>query len=570
MSRSVVEVASAAVLSAVSADVQQVLRAIASGAEPRRLAARVLQSAMVASGAHDAVVLVPDGPLASAGHPSRELTAAATSALDSSRPARRTGATAVPVRAGGRTIAALGISVPNGDLQVLSLLADTLAVGLATRPAAAPRTVDALEAVASSVEADGVLDGAMALFGASAGCVLAATDQTKLRVSAVRNLTTARLSDPPLREALAGHAVHVLHDGREHLAVVPVGHDAKMVLSLPTAPDAGEVALLAAYGRAASRVLGTPALRRRLEIADGIVGALCAAMNGPVVVTDAAGRVLHANRTGHRLHDRDTVIGGDEVTLIEEGGAERVYRVARAGVVDAEGTPAASVLVLDDVTSTREAEQLKADLVSVIGHELRTPITVLKGVVRTLDKRGTALGEEDMASTVDAMARNVDRLERMIEDLLFVSAVTDGRHAIKTSLSDLGELLDSHMSFRVSVERPDGDLPAHVDLTQISRALGHLVENALKQSEGEVRIELLQRDDEYEIGVVDYGEGIYSGDLETLFSRFRQLDATSTRETGGAGLGLYIARRIVEAHGGRIWATSRLGQGSRFAFTIPR
>jgi signal transduction histidine kinase len=83
-------------------------------------------------------------------------------------------------------------------------------------------------------------------------------------------------------------------------------------------------------------------------------------------------------------------------------------------------------------------------------------------------------------------------------------------------------------------------------------------------------IELRELHDSVEVAVVDTGVGIFSGDIPTLFRRFRQLDGSSTRATGGTGLGLYVARRIVEAHGGRIWCESRLGHGSRFVVTLPR
>jgi signal transduction histidine kinase len=98
----------------------------------------------------------------------------------------------------------------------------------------------------------------------------------------------------------------------------------------------------------------------------------------------------------------------------------------------------------------------------------------------------------------------------------------------------------------------------------------HLLDNALKYSEGPVVVELADKGDEVEISVTDSGPGIYSGDVPQLFERFRQLDGTSTRQHGGVGIGLYLCRRVVEALGGRIWCDSRLGVGSRFAFTLPK
>ena len=95
------------------------------------------------------------------------------------------------------------------------------------------------------------------------------------------------------------------------------------------------------------------------------------------------------------------------------------------------------------------------------------------------------------------------------------------------------------------------------------------MENAVKYSKGEVRIEVANRGDEMHVAVIDRGPGIYSGDVPRLFDRFWQLDGSSTRSHGGTGLGLYICRRLVEAHGGRIWCESRLGVGSSFTFVLP-
>ncbi|HYD11204.1 MAG TPA: HAMP domain-containing sensor histidine kinase, partial [Acidimicrobiales bacterium] len=185
----------------------------------------------------------------------------------------------------------------------------------------------------------------------------------------------------------------------------------------------------------------------------------------------------------------------------------------------------------------------------------------------TLAKRGTV--DE---TVVDAMGRNIDRLQRLVEDLLFVASVTDGAHALHRAQTDLGALVDELASARVRVDRPDDVPELAVDADKIRHALAHLVDNACKHSDADahVVVSLTVLDGEVEIAVTDTGPGIFSGDIPTLFSRFHQLDGSSTRATGGTGLGLYVARRIVEAHGGRIGCTSRLGHGSRFALTLPR
>jgi signal transduction histidine kinase len=250
--------------------------------------------------------------------------------------------------------------------------------------------------------------------------------------------------------------------------------------------------------------------------------------------------------------------------VVDTLGEERVYRVATAS------TAAGRVVVLDDVTSRSDLERTKADLVAVIGHELRTPITIAKGAARTLSKRGSTMDDADREATVDALARNLDRLERLVEDLLFVSSVNDAPTALRRATVDLAELVAALAGDRVRVERPREPVRVQADADKVLHALGHLVDNALKHSDGEVLVEVHVLPDDVEVAVVDTGTGIFSGDIPNLFRRFRQLDSTSTRATGGTGLGLYVARRIVEAHGGRIWCQSRLGHGSRFAFTLPR
>ena len=572
MSLSVGELTGTNVLSVVMADVQQLLRAVAAGNDPQRVAARALQAALIACNARDGVVLAPE-VLAASGAPSSALHAAAHAAIDSGRPTRRVDQTtgrsvlAVPIRAGGRAHGALGVAgdMSGLDPTVLSVLADVLAVSFAARPRPIPDIAAIVDAVASVVDDDTALDAAIRVFGATGGCALAA-DQGRLRLVAARHLSTQHvqtmLDVPETRELLAATTVRHRELFGECTVVVPV-RTSRLVLVLPATPDAATVRLLTAFGRGASVGLAARDARARVEQADATIGAITSAASQPIVVTGRDGRVLHANAAGARLQDH---VAGDatELTVTDAAGAEHFYLVSRTSV-----GANVHVAVLDDVTAKREVEQIKTDLIAVIGHELRTPITVVRGAIRTLSKRGTAITEEAMSSTVDAMARNVARLERLIEDLLFVSAVTDGRHVINVAEVDLSDVVDAFGDDRVRIERAAEVPTMEIDAVQVRRALGHLVDNALKHSTDEVIIEVEVRDTEVEIAVVDFGAGIFSGDLPTLFSRFHQLDGTSTRATGGTGLGLYIAKRIVEAHGGRIWCASRLGHGSRFAFTLP-
>jgi signal transduction histidine kinase len=561
--------------SVVTGEIQQLLRSVAAGVEVPRVAARALQAAAAACGAKDGIVLGPDpGLLASVGVPSAALHTAAQAAQESGRPSRKvdhgTGRSvlAAPLRAGPHTIGAIAIAGDMDRLDPLALgsIADVLAVALAARPRPAPRTADTLDAIVAVTDEDGAVEAAIRSFGAVAGCMLA-EGNGRMRVVAVRHISTSRLQSmldlPEVRSLLGSHVVRSHADSVESFVSVPVG-TSRLLLVMSTEPDAALERTLAAFGRALDRALGLRVLRARADLADATIGAIATASSQPVLVTDAAGALLHANPAGARLHEQLDPVA-EELTAVDERGVEHAYVVHRTSIREQ-----IQVTVLDDVTAARELEQIKSDLISVIGHELRTPITVVRGAIRTLSKRGTGISAEDLTSTLDAMTRNVARLERLIEDLLFVSSVTDGRHALDATLGDLGAIADDLGSERVRVVRPAETPLLQLDLALVRRALAHLLDNALKHSTEEVTLELTVRDEEIEVSVVDQGAGIYSGDLSTLFSRFHQVDGSSTRETGGTGLGLYIARRIVEAHGGRIWATSRLGHGSKFCFTLPR
>lgn len=114
-----------------------------------------------------------------------------------------------------------------------------------------------------------------------------------------------------------------------------------------------------------------------------------------------------------------------------------------------------------------------------------------------------------------------------------------------------------------------GRLGVSLDRAKIEQILDHLVDNALKYSEGQVEIALTVKDEEVHISVTDHGVGIYSGDIPRLFQKFGQIDSTSTRSHGGTGLGLYICKRLVEVHQGHIWCESQMGRGSTFTFSLP-
>jgi signal transduction histidine kinase len=239
-------------------------------------------------------------------------------------------------------------------------------------------------------------------------------------------------------------------------------------------------------------------------------------------------------------------------------------------VHSAEGRVLGRIMVLDDITTEREAAQIKADLVAVMGHELRTPLTIIKGYVRTLLRKGDEIDDKARSMALTALDTNTERLERLIEDLLLMSAIETSKPRLHLEPIDVAGVAAERVTDRIQVRRPRGELVVQVDRPKLDQILNHLLDNAVKYSEGVVVLDVTDKGEDVEIAVTDSGPGIFSGDIPLLFERFQQLDGTSTRAHGGTGIGLYICRRLVEALGGRLWCESRLGVGSRFAFTIPK
>jgi signal transduction histidine kinase/putative methionine-R-sulfoxide reductase with GAF domain len=265
--------------------------------------------------------------------------------------------------------------------------------------------------------------------------------------------------------------------------------------------------------------------------------------------------------------------------ILSTDGDPRSFR-ARASRVSVGKAKGGRVLVLDDVTAERELEQRKADFLAVIGHELRTPLTIIKGFSSTLRRRGHEMDDETRADALERVGVQAERLERLIEDLLYVSRIETARPPLHVAWDDLVEVCTNvidefrrrDLSRPISLRTPVPQAPLQMDRTKVEQILYHLIDNALKYSDAgtPVTVELTPADEELRVTVIDGGVGIFSGDLPRLFRAFGQLDSRSTRRHGGTGVGLYVCKTLVDTLGGRIWADSTLGKGSKFSFTIPK
>jgi signal transduction histidine kinase len=324
---------------------------------------------------------------------------------------------------------------------------------------------------------------------------------------------------------------------------------------------AGPDARILVFNRAAERITGLAAL-----------DAVGADIREALPLQDTTGRRWWACtdpwsglaiRTGHR--ERLLVLPGGREVLV----TARYVRSGRSAAVDR------VVLQIRDTEARRRAEHDHAGLISTVAHELRSPLTSVKGFTSTLLRRWDRLTDEQkrlMLSTVEADA---DRVTRLITELLDISRLETGRLVLRRQLIDLDVVARSVVD-KVSMAYPELDaellfeenLPrVYADPDKVEQVLTNLVENAAKYaSPVGMRVTGAVDGTDVVVAVHDRGPGIAGNLLEHLFEKFFR--APDTKPTG-SGLGLWISRGLVEAHGGRLDAISTAGEGSTFRFTLP-
>lgn len=313
---------------------------------------------------------------------------------------------------------------------------------------------------------------------------------------------------------------------------------------------------------AAVRMLGMP--RERLlggpvDVVAQIDPAPSASSNGDSPLDDGAVRLLSGR---HRRADGSTF----DSELIS------------APIVE-DGAVIGSVVVFRDISERRAVDRMKDEFISMVSHELRTPLTSIRGALGLLG--GGAAGElpPRAARMVEVATTSTDRLIRLINDILDVERMAVGKlvlHLQPTSAQDLVQAAVEEMAglahasdVSIRISGVDGTVLADPD--RVVQTLTNLLGNAVKFSPaGEVvEVETVAEPGRIRFDVRDSGSGIPSGQLESIFEHFRQADASDTRQKGGTGLGLAICRGLVEKHGGQIWATSEVGEGTTLSFTLP-
>jgi signal transduction histidine kinase len=223
------------------------------------------------------------------------------------------------------------------------------------------------------------------------------------------------------------------------------------------------------------------------------------------------------------------------------------------------------------------AEQLRRNMVADVAHELRTPLSNLSGYLEAIHD---GIVKPD-ADAIRSLNEEASSLSRLIDDLQELSLADAGKLKLVYQQEDVSNLIREAIAaiqtkaaakgLKMSADLPDGLPKISIDLHRIKQVLHNLLENAIVHTgqEGSITVTARQQHNEINISVADTGEGISAEDMRNIFERFYRVDKSRTRATGGSGLGLTIAKRLVEAHGGRIEGKSELGKGAIFTFTLP-
>jgi signal transduction histidine kinase len=266
----------------------------------------------------------------------------------------------------------------------------------------------------------------------------------------------------------------------------------------------------------------------------------------------------------------------DEFELADSG---RVFRGYTAPIARPDGTVVARIWTLRDVTADRQLERLRDAFVTAVSHELRTPLTSVSGFLELLGDEEDSLGLSGR-TYLTAARRGTARLQRIVEDLLLVAEIEAELLELETEPVDLTELAAAAVETarptadekRVSIElAAAGPLPLEADPARLGRVLDNLLSNAIKftPTGGAVVVSVSGGDGRRRIEVTDNGIGVPQEELGQIFSRFYRASSATRREIPGTGLGLVIARAIVEGHGGAISLDSREREGTRVTVTLP-
>jgi two-component system, NtrC family, sensor histidine kinase KinB len=292
--------------------------------------------------------------------------------------------------------------------------------------------------------------------------------------------------------------------------------------------------------------------------------------------------VKHLSRLFHKIIDQAALKNVEEENLFQlfVNGEERYFRATAAPMTDRDGHPTGVLLIMKDVTEQRHLDEMKRGMISTVSHELKTPLTSIRMAIHLLLEEKVGALTEKQTELLLAAREDSDRLHQILQNLLDISRIESGRLQMDCQMTHAQSLvLDAVEPFRRTAQ--DGgielkiqlsdDLPmVCADSTQISHVFSNLLSNALRFTApgGSITISAILEEQTVCFSVADTGSGIPHQFMQRIFEQFFRVP--DQKSETGAGLGLAIAKEIVEAHGGNINVVSEEGKGTTFSFTLRR
>jgi PAS domain S-box-containing protein len=271
---------------------------------------------------------------------------------------------------------------------------------------------------------------------------------------------------------------------------------------------------------------------------------------------------------------------GQRLVSILRGGDEVWLSLSEAVMRDPLGAVAGRIFAFRDISADRMVEQVKSDFVAAVSHELRTPLTSIYGFAETLLRQDIPFGDEERRTFLGYIASESERLTEIVDQLLNVARLDAGDLQVELGRIDVGSVVSEVVEgveeavvngHRFEIDLPDEPLAAEADPEKVRQVFNILVENALRYSPqgGKVTVGARRNADRVEVRIVDEGMGIPAAEREWIFRKFYRAESAARDGAAGTGLGLFIAKELVNAMGGRIWVDSTEGEGSSFAFELP-